>query len=65
MELEVKNWPRAGDPMEMVDRTKSTVGRKQLVEALNALGGKGWEAAYFETMQGAGTTRVFLRKPRG
>ena len=65
MELEIRGWPNATAQMEYVDTTKSTVGRKNLLEAMNALGGKGWEAIQVETVQGQGAARVYLKRPRG
>ena len=64
LELEVKNWPRASEDMSAVEEGKATVGRKNLIAGLNALGGKGWEAFNIEFSQ-SGLTRVYLKRVRG
>ena len=64
MELEVKNWPRATQEMSVDQAGKSAVGRTNLIEALNLLGGKGWEALHVEIQNGTLTT-VFLKRNKG
>lgn len=64
MELEVLNWPKTGEEMSQIEAGKATVGRKRLVEALNRLGGKGWEAYNMEAYQ-SGLKAVHLKKVKG
>ena len=64
MELEIMNWPKANEEMSLQDGGKASVGRKRLVEALNRLGGKGWEAYNMEVYQN-GVKSVHLKKVKG
>lgn len=64
MQLEVRGWPNAGAEMAYVDATKSTVGRNNLFRALNALGGKGWEAIQMESQPQTGVTKVYLKRAK-
>ena len=64
MEIEVMNWPKTNDEMSVDESGKATVGRKRLVEALNRLGGKGWEAFNMEAYQ-SGLKFVHLKKVKG
>jgi hypothetical protein len=65
MELEVLNWPKTANEMSPIEAGKATVGRKNLIEAMNRLGGKGWEAFNMESVQGSGLKFVYLRKVKG
>lgn len=65
MELEIKNWPKGSEEMTVGDDGRTTVGRKNLVSAMNLLGGKGWEAYDSEAYQSNGLTRVFLKRQKG